>query len=189
MRLPRFSVAAATITCLLVVGGATAFATSAQASAAPKPTGLLSSGDVTAASGYCSWFPGQFGDSSNCDFLDPDVLGPHCNSDAVTKRWGPLKGIFTGTPLGKSVLLRYSPSCRTVWAKIVDVPGPTSDIFGCTITINRNSDGQVIAKTPPFNAVHATIWTAVLYDADVTSYAAAECDFGAEPYEGRTSNY
>jgi len=184
MRLSRFSAAA--MTCLLLAGGVTAFVTGAQASAAPKQTNPPSSGNVITASSYCYWFPGQFGHSSNCDRQDPDVLGPHCNSDAWTVLSQELLGDFTHTPSGKYVLLRYSPSCRTVWAKIKDVPGPTGNSSGCTIWIHRNSDGTEIAKTPLFGTQHNTIWTEVLYDADVTSYAAATCDFGAEQFSGKT---
>src|SRR5262249_40226930 len=126
MRLPRFSAAA--MTCLLLAGGVTAFATGAQASAAPKQTNPPPSGNVITASSYCYWFPGQFGHSSNCDRQDPDVLGPHCNSDAWTVLSQELLGDFTHTPSGKYVLLRYSLSCALSGLKLSMFPAPRATV-------------------------------------------------------------
>ncbi|MER5918480.1 DUF2690 domain-containing protein [Streptomyces sp. NPDC001982] len=138
----------------------------------------------------CYWYSGQFGTSSNCDNKDPDVLGSTCGSDARTVASVVLKRSYDGAATGPTVDLRYSNNCRTVWARIRGAWGVDYDQVGCTVTIHRNSDGQELYKSPSFGSTNATVWTNVLYDAGVTSYAKGHCDTGpGYSYDGRTINW
>ncbi|MQY10870.1 hypothetical protein SRB5_09830 [Streptomyces sp. RB5] len=138
----------------------------------------------------CYWYSGQAGTSSNCDNRDPDALGSACGSDAQTVKSVTLKNIYTGAT-NKFVLdLRYSGNCRTAWARLRNADGASpADNAGCTVWIHRNSDGQEYSKRPPASTYGVSIWTNVVYDADVTSYARAYCDTGTAEYEGRTANW
>lgn len=138
----------------------------------------------------CYWYSGQSGTSSNCDGQDPDVLGASCGSDARTVASVVLKRSYDGAATGPTVDLRYSGNCRTVWARIRGAWGADYDQAGCSVTIHRNSDGAVLSKTLSFGATNASVWTNVLYDAGVTSYASGHCDTSpGYQYDGRTSNW
>ncbi|BCB75111.1 hypothetical protein GCM10022251_35250 [Phytohabitans flavus] len=141
-----------------------------------------------AQAAVCNWITP--GDQSNCDNVDPDVLGPSCGNDARSVYTVRMRNIHTGRVDGPYVDLRYSPNCRTVWGRIRAAWGPDQDQFGCSVTIHRNSDGENLSKQVPYGATNATVWTNVLYDANVSSLVFAACDTGVGTrYEGITPNY
>ena len=139
-----------------------------------------------AASSVCYW--NSFGSSSNCDGRNPDALGSSCHGDARTVKSAVLVR-SDGVADGPTVQLRYSPSCRTIWAKIVGGWGhlPGSDSGGCGVTVHRNSDGKEYGAN--IGAGGNSAFTNVVYDADVTAYAYASCDSGATIYRGATGSY
>ena len=142
------------------------------------------------AASTCYWYSGYFGDWSNCDGRDPDVLGPSCGSDARTIYSVVMRRSYDGAAVGPTLDLRYSGNCRTTWGRIRGAWGPDYDQFGCHVVIHRNSDGQEYSKGLPFGATNGTAWTNVVYDAGVTSYARASCDTGpGYSFNGQTPNW
>lgn len=141
---------------------------------------------VVAPASVCHW--NSFGTSSNCDGQNPDVLGPSCGSDARTVESAVMRRSYDGAAVGPTVQLRYSPTCRTTWGKIVGAWGPDGDQLGCAVAVHRNSDGQEYSAAVP--AGGTSTFTDVVYDADVTSYAYAACDTGpGYTYNGATASY
>jgi hypothetical protein len=152
--------------------------------------GFAAPAQATGTTSTCYWYSGQFGNSSNCDGQDPDVLGPACGSDARTIYSVVMRRSYDGAPVGPTLDLRYSGNCRTTWGRIRGAWGPDYDQMGCYVVIHRNSDGQEYSKGLPFGSTNGTAWTNVVYDAGVTSYARASCDTGpGYTYDGQTANW
>lgn len=156
------------------------------------PAGAATAGTVQSLASVqaatCYWH--IFGDWSNCDGVDPDALGSSCGGDARTVATVRMRNLQTGAESGPYLDLRYSSNCRTVWARLRGAWGQSQGDFGCWVRIHRNSDGEEQLKVPPYGAVNATVWTNVLYDADVTSFAYAACENGiGQRYEGLTRNW
>ncbi|MEU4366676.1 DUF2690 domain-containing protein [Micromonospora chersina] len=136
----------------------------------------LTPGDAFALSGY--GYDGRWADQTPC------------GSDARTVRSA---SVTTSTQLGEvygKVELRYSPTCRTVWARVTT---PVLPIFQ-DATVFRNSDYHTMTCNGRLwsDSLHSYYcFTAMLYDGDVTSFAQA--DIGRSTYEepayGETGDY
>lgn len=114
------------------------------------------------------------------DNKDPSATG--CNNDAYTvdTRYLP------SSPA--RVLLRYSPSCRTVWAHVLGaatrVAGQNA---GGTARIHRNADDAGISCYSPVGGTGC--YTMMLYDANMTSHAHGWNDTGFTIYSATTINW
>jgi hypothetical protein len=119
------------------------------------------------------------------DGQDPDASG--CSATAKTVASATLKD-GNGAVVG-SVELRYSTSCRTVWAR-VNGPfnkTPRATIPGAYGWVVRNSDGKTLAVT--HSSGSQTQWTNMLNDAGATSYARGQYDDSNTATQVRTANY
>ncbi len=104
-------------------------------------------------------------------------------------------GRYSGTVLGR-IELRYSPTCRTVWARLVNYmnwePGNAHE---GSPYVHRNSDGRTYGRVAcDRNSGRDTrCWTSMLNDANVTSYAEGVIDgyptYGYVQARGRTTSY
>jgi uncharacterized protein DUF2690 len=113
---------------------------------------------------------------SGCDGQDPSV---YCHHDATTA---------DSTHLGPALLeLRYSPSCRAAWARISDAPWVDNDTFPSFALVHRDSDGREYRCEVPKG--QTSCYTAMVNDANVTSYAYGEWDGGARIFKGRTGSH
>ena len=84
------------------------------------------------------------------DGTDPDATG--CSADAITARSHYID--YDGRRFGQ-VQLRYSPTCKTAWARIVSMlpSGCVPSQQNCGgATIHRNSDGREYSCTTPSGA-------------------------------------
>ena len=110
-----------------------------------------------------------------CDGKDPAV---YCN-DGVT---------VASTGVGPAYLeLRYSPTCRSVWARISNAGyDPASQLAGWA-QIHRNSDGRAYRCSVYSGSTGC--YTMMLNDANVTSYAEGWYDSGVREYYSRTTSY
>jgi hypothetical protein len=84
-----------------------------------------------------------------------------CANDAYTARSATLAS-------GSIIELRYSPSCRTVWARITNPVVDDNNNYSFAI-VTRNSDGHTYSCLVPTGA--KSCYTPMLNDAGVTSYA------------------
>ncbi|MER7900720.1 DUF2690 domain-containing protein [Streptomyces sp. NPDC096046] len=113
---------------------------------------------------------------SACDGKNPST---YCQSDARTVQ---------SVKLGQALLeLRYSPSCRAAWGRISNASYDTRDQFTPYATVHRNSDGR--EYTCWVSTTGSSCYTAMVNDANVTSYAHGMWDSGVYVYEGRTASY
>ncbi|MFB7619383.1 DUF2690 domain-containing protein [Kitasatospora sp. NPDC056181] len=97
--------------------------------------------------------------ASSCTGLDP--ASTTCQYDAYTARYG--------TVAGRGIELRYSPSCRAVWARSV------AGIFGDKLDV-QNSNG-----TYRWTMVQTqNSWTTMVNDANVTAHACLWVQNGSE---------
>jgi hypothetical protein len=104
-------------------------------------------------------------------------------------------GTYRGRVLGR-IELRYSPTCRTVWGRIVNymnyVPG---DQHSPWPFIHRNSDGKEYGRVAcdRYSGTNVVCWTRMLNDTNVTSYAYGEIDsyptYGYVWAKGRTGSF
>lgn len=86
--------------------------------------------------------------------------------------------------------LRYSTACRTVWARlraIADFYEP-GDWAGAECWIHRNSDGREL-RFSHRSSDGKTVWTNMLNDKNVTSYARGGIDSICGTIDKRTQNY
>ncbi|SHM83897.1 Protein of unknown function [Actinacidiphila paucisporea] len=111
------------------------------------------------------------------DNQDPSASG--CNNDAITASSANVGG-------GATILLRYSPSCRTVWAHIQGAAPRTQDNAGGSALIYRESDGAGIRT---YCGAATSCYTPMLYDAGMTSHATGTNDTGFTIYSGTTGSY
>jgi hypothetical protein len=110
---------------------------------------------------------------------NPEATG--CADDAQTIDRKPVG------PTGAEIWLRYSPSCRTVWAHISNAsPARPGDSAGGSALIYREQDGA----SDRCNAGSATSCsTAMLNDAGYTSHATGTNDTGSEIFRAQTISY
>jgi hypothetical protein len=106
-------------------------------------------------------------------------------------------GCFTGSyvaesaPVGPAgstaaIYLHYSPSCRTVWASIVNAPPQTVNNAGGYADVHRNSDNHRLSCNAGYKT---SCYTNMLYDGGVTSHAYGTIDTGDEIYSAYTANF
>ncbi|WP_392675783.1 DUF2690 domain-containing protein [Streptomyces sp. LN785] len=129
-------------------------------------TTLLSSGTASASVGSYPY-----------DGQDPSASG--CNNDAIT-----VSSATVGA--GATILLRYSPSCRTVWAHISGAAPKTQDNAGGSALIYRETDGAGIRC---YSGTGTSCYTPMLYDAGMSSHATGTNDPGWQIYSGTTGSY
>ena len=118
------------------------------------------------------------------DNTDPISTG--CSASATTPRTAYIT--YGGFNIGQ-VLLRYSTSCRTTWAKVNSFVTPcAADGNGCFYAqIYRNSDGYLLSRTSPTGT--STVYSNQLNDAGVTSFASS-CMYYASGYRcANTTSY
>ncbi|ONI92228.1 hypothetical protein ALI22I_05440 [Saccharothrix sp. ALI-22-I] len=119
------------------------------------------------------------------DGTDPSATG--CAADAITARsdYGDINGVNR-----VFVELRYSPRCRTAWARMtsVNLPNCVVNADWCGgATVHRNSDGREYSCITP-NGTHGC-YTRQVNDAGVTSYARGYVDSGARTAYATTGSY
>jgi hypothetical protein len=141
----------------------------------------------------CEW--ARWGTESGCDGLDPwsDPHDTQCSIGGYLGSPVDLFDLYAGqTHLATAVLWfarGYRPpaypngTCRTAWGQIT-VYNP--NVSYCRVEVRRNSDGQMYEA---YGAPSTIQRTAVVYDADVTSYVWAICLYNGTYYTGRTRNY
>ena len=145
--------------CLVVLGGALALLGSSVGLGAASPGPDAKTLNLTAAIA-----PAAFG---WCDFDDPSAWTDGKTVASATLGWD-----------GAVVQLRYSPSTRCIWARMIN------GAHGDQVCIHRNSDqkGSCVLQT---NWDKRSIFTLALDDAGVTSYALVRNDNDST----QTSNY
>ncbi len=123
------------------------------------------------------------------DNVDPESTS--CVDDAVTVDSVDLYGYAFGEADYVATLdLRYSPSCRTVWARITTLEGlyAAGDWEGGQCWIHRNSDGAELEDSH-CSSDHTVCYTNMLDDADVSCYAYGTVDSIYGIAVGQTLNY
>jgi hypothetical protein len=113
--------------------------------------------------------------ASSCEGKDPAV---YCQGDAQT-----LESVLLGQAL---LELRYSRTCRAAWARISNAPYIEFESVPGWARVHRNSDGKEYGCTVQPGATKC--YTAMVNDANVTSYAYGEWDSGTYFYSGRTAS-
>jgi hypothetical protein len=139
-----------------------------------------------ASAATCYWI--TTGQSSNCDGKYAPGVG--CDSGTITAR-----SVLMQDPGGfndkdnPAVELRYNPTCRTAWGRIIRGWGRNANISWCTVTVQRNSDQEYYSQDIGSGSTSA--YTKMVYDAGTTSYAKAECSLnnGQSVYYGTTGSY
>ena len=109
--------------------------------------------------------------------LSPELTG--CSDDAVTIQRKSIVG-------SADIWLRYSPSCRTIWAHISGAPPRTQDNAGGSALIYREQDG---AADRCNSGTNSSCSTAMLNDAGYTSHATGTVDTGFAIYRATTVSY
>lgn len=118
-----------------------------------------------------------------------DLSAQDCAADRRVVREAPMHNRNGSGHRQGMVYLLYSPSCRTVWAKVDTQAGPCvpgDDLCG-KATLHRNSDNAELVCHIPRGATSCI--TGMLNDANVTSYAEGEFDYGPWGYYGKTASY
>jgi hypothetical protein len=92
----------------------------------------------------------------------------------------------TNTFVIGNLQLRYSPSCRVTWARIV-----TNLSFGSQATIQSNSNPNLFAKCTGTGPIGTGCNTATINDAGTTSFAAGvvNTDFRGDGVFGSTGSF
>lgn len=112
-----------------------------------------------------------------------------CANDVIT---GASRTVSTNTQLGTvlgEVQLRYSRTCRTVWARITSKVVDSNHLGGY---VQRNSDGasyQCSEFGYSNNLAAFYCLTPMLNDANVTSYVRGAFQYQGQNYFGQTTNY
>lgn len=109
-----------------------------------------------------------------------------CGNDARTVLSSPL--YHNGSAHPSAVIeLRYSPNCRTVWARITGASSAQpGDSDGGSARVTRNYDGKSFTCSVGSGS---SCYTAMVNDANMTSYAYGRDDTGFAIYTGRTGNF
>jgi hypothetical protein len=109
-----------------------------------------------------------------------EVGATSCGDDAVTIERKPFGA-------GADIWLRYSPSCRTIWAHVSGAAAPRAgDSAGGTALIYREQDGAADRCNA---GQDGSCSTAMLNDAGYTSHASGTNDTGYTIYRGTTRSY
>jgi hypothetical protein len=144
---------------------------------------LLGSGGVAltlAAAGYVGIASSASAAVGSYYWDNKAPAGTSCANDAYTAA--------STTIGGATLLLRYSPSCRTVWAHIENaatyIPGQQD---GGQARILREQDGAALYCHAPSGG--RSCITNMLYDGGFTSHATGWNDTGFQIYTGHTSSY
>ncbi|MEU4623587.1 DUF2690 domain-containing protein [Actinoplanes sp. NPDC023801] len=112
-----------------------------------------------------------------------------CATGAYTARQ---KTLTTNTQLSEVIAkieLRYSPSCRTVWARITSIKVTSDNLLGY---VRRNSDWQgyecsEFGYSKNLGAQYCL--TPMVNDAGVTSYALGGLKYNGVNYDGETASF
>jgi len=111
--------------------------------------------------------------------MSPSATG--CNNGAITVDRRQIG------PTGAQILLRYSPSCRTVWAHIEGAaPAIPGQQAGGSALIYREQDGAGIRC---YVGSGSSCVTNMLYDGGLTSHATGTNDTGFAIYRAQTISY
>jgi hypothetical protein len=110
--------------------------------------------------------------------LSAEITG--CSDDAVTIQRKSIPNT------GADIWLRYSPSCRTIWAHISGAPPSSQDNAGGSALIYREQDG---AADRCHSGRGSSCSTAMLNDAGYTSHATGTVDTGFAIYRATTVSY
>jgi hypothetical protein len=140
----------------------------------------------------CAWL--VKGHSSNCDGLDPNQLYTDTSWPTACRHNNDLllRTVESATMAdGSLIQLTYAggtdAGCRTVAASLY-VPHYTGSAV-CSVTLTRSSDHttstSLVARAGGFWSAE----TLSLYDAGVSSSAAATCTYGGHTYTGHTGGY
>lgn len=111
------------------------------------------------------------------DGRDPTATG--CVNDARTIDSKAVGG-------GATIYLRYSPSCRTTWARITGAATRTADRAGGSALIYREQDGAGIRC---YTGSGTACSTNMVYDGGFTSHATGTNDVGWTIYRATTISY
>lgn len=109
-----------------------------------------------------------------------------CGNDATTVLSSRL--YHNGSPHPSAVVeLRYSANCRTVWARITGASAvDPGDADGGSARVTRNYDGKSFTCSVGSGS---SCYTAMVNDANMTSYAFGRDDTGFAIYTARTGNF
>jgi hypothetical protein len=119
-------------------------------------------------------------DAATYDNQWPDTSG--CGNTAVTVK-------TTSTPTAL-LELRYSTACRTVWARLTVHPNALIKDPQCWVVRNsdgKNNGGIVKISYPDDGSV--VVFSEMLNDAGVTSYAAADWTTSEGHHTAHTASY
>lgn len=113
-----------------------------------------------------------------------------CNNDATTVASTNINSAAWGTRVGY-IELRYSPSCRTTWARLTSLlkyePGNLGAAYA---RITRNNDGKKYECTIPANVTPPVKCnTAMVNDKNMSSFAQGWIDDGVKTVTARTTSY
>jgi hypothetical protein len=147
---------------------------------------VLAKAGLTAATGIAALLVNtSAAQAATYDGTNPSTTG--CSSGAYTAR-----SAYGSSPGGTHVLveLRYSPKCRTTWARVttLNMPDclPGQDYCG-DATVTRNGDRRSYGCM--IQAKADSCYTAQVNDAGVSSYAFGEADDGAFTSMASTSSF
>lgn len=143
----------------------------------------------------CEWASGQSGTSSGCDGL-PFIytMTDHCAGFVVYPYEAIIRGpggvalarVAIGYYRGAKTAAFPSGDCRVAFAEI-DMYSPYAS---CYVKVQRNSDGQAYYVGGEYSDLYTkAMYTAVVYDANVSSYAWGHCEYNSSPYSAGTSSY
>lgn len=113
------------------------------------------------------------------DGTDPIATG--CASDARTA-----KSAWFGPNNNVLIELRYSPKCRSAWARVT-MPQTASDTIGADAGVTRDQDGKVYVCVVPKGS--RSCYTPQVNDAGYTSFADSYYFINNTYYYGRTASY
>lgn len=145
------------------------------AGAVASATGLL----VMATSAMVLATPGT-ANAATYDFKWPDTTG--CENTGIT--------VHTAALATGKVELRYSTKCRTVWSRVTVYPN--AEIKDPNAWVVRNSDGDSTGgavKLITDSAGDIIVFSEMLNDAGVTSYARGTWTSADGPHSARTASY
>ncbi|MDA2808036.1 DUF2690 domain-containing protein [Nocardiopsis suaedae] len=118
------------------------------------------------------------------DGQNPSTSG--CAADAITAKGRDIKD---GDVVIAGLDLRYSPSCRTAWARVRITPGSSVD---GSAKVVRNSDGRSYSCSNVWYSETLgvyTCYTAMVNDAGVTSYASGSAYLDGSSGSASTGSY
>lgn len=113
-----------------------------------------------------------------------------CNKDAVTKASANINSAAWGTRVGY-IELRYSPSCRTTWARLTSLlTYDPYNLGAASAAITRNNDGKKYWCSIPANVTAPVKCnTPMVNDKNMSSFAQGWIDDGVKTVTARTTSY